>query len=318
MQQRMVWARHIFVWLMIVMPLPTNMQDCLSGQLSLQNDLTPSMMLEEAVMLQLRPRTIVEKLSIQLLLETAQEGLLYCLGMDVNMNAQWSTVVTMKDASTNTTIFKVPWPVTPIPLTWTTLHLRLHYQHLLQFAVIPHKNTNIPRKFVSYHKNLNPLAASVHLLRTGVTRLRLKLLTVNTSIEYTINCEQESTETYFASEFGISSSVTGLHATVWILLGIILILLVMMAVILTLCYKLKKELGPSSFTQAGSNSRDAAAPVLVSSRRGGRQPAPESTANSLHPHQVTVGVLSSRAPSPGHEIGEENTFDYINHAFTHE
>ncbi|KAG7173710.1 hypothetical protein Hamer_G017999 [Homarus americanus] len=282
MQQRMVWARHIFVWLMIVMPLPTNMQDCLSGQLSLQNDLTPSMMLEEAVMLQLRPRTIVEKLSIQLLLETAQEGLLYCLGMDVNMNAQWSTVVTMKDASTNTTIFKVPWPVTPIPLTWTTLHLRLHYQHLLQFAVIPHKNTNIPRKFVSYHKNLNPLAASVHLLRTGVTRLRLKLLTVNTSIEYTINCEQESTETYFASEFGISSSVTGLHAT------------------------------------AGSNSRDAAAPVLVSSRRGGRQPAPESTANSLHPHQVTVGVLSSRAPSPGHEIGEENTFDYINHAFTHE
>lgn len=55
---------------------------------------------------------------------------------------------------------------------------------------------------------------------------------------------------------------------------------------------------------------------MVSSTRGGKQDSRRmDEEGTLHPPRVTVGVVSSRAPSPGHEL-DETTMDYVNKAFS--
>ena len=56
---------------------------------------------------------------------------------------------------------------------------------------------------------------------------------------------------------------------------------------------------------------------MVSSTQGGKQKEFGGTEDegTLKPPRVTVGVVSSRAPSPGHEV-DENTTDYVNKAFS--
>nr|XP_053641076.1 uncharacterized protein LOC128694794 [Cherax quadricarinatus] len=107
------------------------------------------------------------------------------------MGVQWGDIeVTVKDIRTSNNVFKVSWPPVLFPKAWTALYLRLHYQHLLQLAFIPHDAMQQPRSFTFHPVILKPLAASIKLERGGITRLRLTLLTRNISLEYTVNCNQ--------------------------------------------------------------------------------------------------------------------------------
>lgn len=58
---------------------------------------------------------------------------------------------------------------------------------------------------------------------------------------------------------------------------------------------------------------------MVSSAGGGKKKNAEGKDDEggLNLPRVTVGVVSSRAPSPGHEV-DENTLDYVNKAFSYE
>ena len=71
--------------------------------------------------------------------------------------------------------------------------------------------------------------------------------------------------------------------------------------------------------QSGGKESVSPGPVMVSSTRGGKQKESGEMEDGcgLQPPRVTVGVVSSRAPSPGHEI-DETTMDYVNKAFSYE
>lgn len=58
---------------------------------------------------------------------------------------------------------------------------------------------------------------------------------------------------------------------------------------------------------------------MVSSTHGGKQKdgKGKDDKGALNLPRVTVGVVSSRAPSPGHEV-DENTLDYVNKAFSYD
>ncbi|XP_045606830.1 uncharacterized protein [Procambarus clarkii] len=321
----MVWVRWaVGVWILAQTCTSTLAQvsDCNSGYLKSRNDATPPLTLEESATIRLRPENYVKVLRLEIQLETTEEEQLYCLGLDANMGKQWGDVeVTLKDIRTSSINFKVSWPPILLPLVWTAVYVRVHYQHLLQLAVIPEETMESARSLTWQPVSMKPLAASVRLERTGVTSLRIRLLTSNISIQYTVNCRQDYLAASFAAEFGIASSVPTWRAWVWILTGVVILLLVLLLlVLLERQYTFNKRF-PNSFTlakfQSGSQN-DGVSPVLVSSSQGGRRPAADGAAaggDSLNPPRVTVGVVSSRAPSPGHDV-DENTFDYINRAFS--
>lgn len=59
---------------------------------------------------------------------------------------------------------------------------------------------------------------------------------------------------------------------------------------------------------------------MVSSTQGSKQKdakGKDGEDTTLQLPRVTVGVVSSRAPSPGHEV-DEATLDYVNKAFSYD
>ncbi|MPC24741.1 hypothetical protein E2C01_017835 [Portunus trituberculatus] len=71
--------------------------------------------------------------------------------------------------------------------------------------------------------------------------------------------------------------------------------------------------------KSGGKESVSPGPVMVSSTRGGKQKESREAEDGcgLQPPRVTVGVVSSRAPSPGNEV-DETTMDYVNKAFLYE
>ncbi|KAG0725908.1 hypothetical protein GWK47_037644 [Chionoecetes opilio] len=180
-----------------------------------------------------------------------------------------------------------------------------------------------PRSFVHSQILLKPTAITTKIERPGVTKLRLKLPISNISIEYTINCDQEYMATSFASEFGILSSVPIWRSRTWITLSIMTLVIVVLILTLIKMYCDRRKQKLSIFTWAwfksGGKESTVVGPAMVSSSqdREQKKPGEREDGGTLQPPQVTIGVVSSRAPSPGHEV-DENTMDYVNKAFSHD
>lgn len=86
--------------------------------------------------------------------------------------------------------FQLSWPPILLHGVWTILYLRLPFQHLFQLGVIPKEAQENPRRSLDNLVIPTPLAVSTRLTRSGVTRIRIELLTSNTTVEYKINCDK--------------------------------------------------------------------------------------------------------------------------------
>ncbi|KAK8398405.1 hypothetical protein O3P69_003943 [Scylla paramamosain] len=320
----MVSTFHWWIFSWTLVSLASAKQGCLSSGLLDRRNSTPSFTIGNGITLRFKLRNSVKRLILHAALEDDNEQELYELGMIENMKVVWGDMeVTLKDSKTHNNVFKVPWPPILIPQAWTTLFLRLHYHHFLQLALVPHEAMGKSRGFVHSQIFVKPTAITTNLERFGVTKLRLKLLTSNISIEYTVNCGQESLATTFASEFGILSNESFWRNMAWIFLGIMLVTVVILILTLIKIYYDRRKQKPNSFIlarfQSGGKESASPGPVMVSSTRGGKQKESGGMEDEsgLQPPRVTVGVVSSRAPSPGHEV-DETTMDYVNKAFSYD
>lgn len=298
---------------------------CGRGRLSRENNDTSLISLDDAITIKLKPLNIInERLLLNIILENRYGQELYVLELDTDMEAHTGSVeVTMKEVPTRKDVLKISWPPILLPHAWTSLHFRLHFQQLLQFAVIP-------RELLQYSPNspptqilLTPLAVSIRLVKYGVTALRLKLGS-DISLEYRINCESEYLAPLFASNFGLESSVPFWSSLTWILLGVVVLLGVTLAFMGFNWWRNNQNhynQSPKSFEMKQmkeSQQREGSKPKVATGgqRKPSASDAPDSK-NTLGCLNVTLGTVSSRAPSPGGDL-DENTFDYINKAFTTE
>ncbi|XP_045132154.1 uncharacterized protein LOC123516637 [Portunus trituberculatus] len=313
----------LFSWTLVALASAKH-HECLSSGLLNEKNPTPPLTIGSGITLRLKPQNAVKQLIIHAALEDDNEQEVYELGITENMQVVWGDMeVTLKDSKTRNNVFKVPWPPILITNAWTTIFLRLHYHHLLQLALIPHEAMNKPRDFVHSQIFVKPAAITANLDRFGVTKLRLKRLTSNISIQYTVNCGQEFLATSFASEFGILSGESFWRNMTWIFVGIMSVTVVILILtFIKICYDRTKQ-KPNSFIlarfQSGGKESVSPGPVMVSSTRGGKQKESREAEDGcgLQPPRVTVGVVSSRAPSPGNEV-DETTMDYVNKAFLYE
>ncbi|ROT68664.1 hypothetical protein C7M84_013185 [Penaeus vannamei] len=260
---------------------------CAMGHLDDTYRHTPPVSLHDAVVLQLRPRNMVKVLRLVIVLENTWGQQVYRLAMDADIGVHWGDVsLALQDVNTYQNVLKLSWPPILLHGIWTILYLRLPFQHLFQLGVIPKEAQENPQRSMDNLVIPTPLATSTRLTRSGITRTRIELLTSNTTVDYKINCNKgEYMAASFAASFGIPSSASLWQTWVWVLL--------------------KKPTGvPSVITTVHRQENPEAAEA------GGSE-------GGLRAPRVTVGVVSSRAPSPGVEV-DENTFDYINRAFTHD
>ncbi|XP_050718549.1 uncharacterized protein LOC126999742 [Eriocheir sinensis] len=314
--------RAVQLWLIsaTAVTLATAGSECSSCGLLVKGVSAPAITIGDGISVRLRPLNAVKTLRLNVLLEDDKEQELYELEINENMDVVWGDMeVTLRDSKSHSNVLKVPWPPILVSRAWTTLFLRLHYHHLLQLAAIPHEAFKESRSFVHSQILLQPAAISTKLERFGVTKMRLKLLSSNISIEYTADGGEEHLATAFASQFGIGSTVPFWRSLAWIMLGVIGMLIVILAFTFVNIYLSHKK-QPNSFTlawsQTGGKEGTAPGPVMVSSTHGGKQKDGRGKGDkgTLNLPRVTVGVVSSRAPSPGHEV-DENTLDYVNKAF---
>ncbi|KAK3867622.1 hypothetical protein Pcinc_026933 [Petrolisthes cinctipes] len=308
---------------------------------------TPRVSLEDgAVNIKLMPFSISQEIGLWLtvLLQDRAEMDLYSLDLNTDKHVYGGDMMVSMTQKINDEkeIVKVKWPHIMLHDAWTSLHFQLHYHQLLQFAVIPRESFNTPDHHSSIQILLKPLALSTKLDLSGVVALKLRLRSdTNASVVYQINCEEEYLATMFGSDFGFQSSVGFWSSVAWILVGVV----VLLGTVLTLI--------ALQWWWDRNNNRDQPPPpvemkeIRTSQQKkndtgskglsGGQQPklqgsrlAPPSAAvaiggdkktdskkqtTSSGGAKVTLGMVSSRAPSPGHDI-DENTFDYINRAFT--
>ncbi|KAK7066568.1 hypothetical protein SK128_020232 [Halocaridina rubra] len=300
----------IFIFVSPVVSSSDNGNECFSGLLHSANESSPPYSLTNSLIIKLLPEEQVKVLQLRLLLMNKEQQQLYRLGFDAEMGVHWGDVsVTMRDEKSMSNILKISWPPVLLPQVWTTLHIRLSNLHLLHFSAFPVKQNLLPRLSRSHSVTLTPLAVSTRLVRSGVSLLRLELLT-DTSVKYNVNCGKEYLATSFAAEFGIASSVPYWRAWTWILLGIVILLIIINAIFfIKLLFKNKEWLSSFFVTTKTSTSSYA------SFKKSGEDKSLPQTMDKLQSPSISTGVVSSRAPSPGQYV-DENTFDYVNQAFT--
>lgn len=293
---------------------------CAMGHLDDTYRHTPPVSLHDAVVLQLRPRNMVKVLRLVIVLENTWGQQVYRLAMDADIGVHWGDVsLALQDVNTYQNVLKLSWPPILLHGIWTILYLRLPFQHLFQLGVIPKEAQENPQRSMDNLVIPTPLATSTRLTRSGITRTRIELLTSNTTVDYKINCNKgEYMAASFAASFGIPSSASLWQTWVWVLLSL-LILMTAFTVVTALVLYLKLKMS-DSFSFRYFKKKTTGVPSVITTVH--RQENPEAaeaggSEGGLRAPRVTVGVVSSRAPSPGVEV-DENTFDYINRAFTHD